>query len=300
MEARVTAAVSVLIAALAAPAAPAEKEAALWGKLRARIEAVDRGLDGVLGVSVKDLKGGMTLDVRPEEAFPQASSIKLAVLYELYLQAEEGRVDLGEVTRPPVPRVGGDGVLHLFGDKVSLTWRDLALLMTSLSDNAATNVLIDRVGMAAVNRRLDSLGLPATRLRRKMMDLEAARRGDENVSTPAEMRKLAETMYGGTGLSKERGRDMLKVAAVPKDSPFREPLPEALVVADKPGSLEAVRCVTAVVDLPDRPYAVSIMTTYLRRDADGAAAIREISAALYETFDRLSRSSDLGRIISER
>ena len=295
-----TAAVPLLVVSLAAPAAPAEKQGALWEKLRARIETVDRGLDGVLGASVKDLKGGMTLDVRPAEPFPQASSIKLAVLYELYRQAEEGRVDLGELTRPPLPRVRGGGVLQELGTQVSLTWRDVAVLMMGWSDNAATNVLIDRVGMDAVNRRLDSLGLRATRLRRRMMDLEAARRGDENVSTPAEMRQLAETMYAGTGLSKERARDMMAVAAVPKDSPFREPLPEGLVVADKPGSLEAVRCVTAIVDLPGRPYAVSIMTTYLRHDADGAAAIREISAALYETFDRLARSSDLGRIISEK
>ena len=295
-----TAAVPLLVVSLAAPAAPAEKQGALWEKLRARIEAVDRGLDGVLGVSVKDLKGGMTVDVRPAEPFPQASSIKLAVLYELYRQAEEGRVDLGELTQPPLPRVRGGGVLQELGNQVSLTWRDVAVLMMGWSDNAATNVLIDRVGMDAVNRRLDSLGLRATRLRRKMMDLEAARRGDENVSTPAEMRQLAETMYAGAGLSTERARDLMAVAAVPKDSPFRVPLPESLVVADKPGSLEAVRCVTAIVDLPGRPYAVSIMTTYLRHDADGAAAIREISAALYETFDRLARSSDLGRIISEK
>jgi beta-lactamase class A len=290
----------LLVVSLAAPAAPAAKQAALWDKLRGRIEAVDRGLDGVLGVSVKDLKGGMTLDVRPAEPFPQASSIKLAVLYELYRQAEEARVDLGELTRPPLPRVRGGGVLQELGNEVSLTWRDVAVLMMGWSDNAATNVLIDRVGMDAVNRRLDSLGLRATRLRRKMMDLEAARRGDENVSTPAEMRQLAETMYAGAGLSRERARDMMAVAAVPKDSPFRAPLPESLVVADKPGSLEAVRCVTAIVDLPGRPYVVSIMTTYLRRDADGEAAIKEISAALYETFDRLARSSDLGRIISEK
>ena len=294
------AAVPLLVLSLAAPAAPAEKQGALWEKLRARIEAVDRGLDGVLGASVKDLKGGMTLDVRPAEPFPQASSIKLAVLYELYRQAEEGRVDLGELTRPGLPRVRGGGVLQELGNQVSLTWRDVAVLMMGWSDNAATNVLIDRVGMDAVNRRLDSLGLRATRLRRKMMDLDAARRGDENVSTPAEMRQLAETMYAGAGLSRERARDLMAVAAVPKDSPFRVPLPESLVVADKPGSLEAVRCVTAIVDLPGRPYAVSIMTTYLRRDADGEAAIREISAALYETFDRLARSSDLGRIISEK
>lgn len=295
-----TASVSLLAVSLAATAAPAEKQAALWDKLRARIEAVDRGLDGVLGISVKDLKGGMTFELRPQEPFPQASSIKLAVLYELYRQAEEGRVDLGEITRPPLPRVRGGGVLQELGDKLSLTWRDVAVLMMGWSDNAATNVLIDRVGMDAVNRRLDGLGLRATRLRRKMMDLDAARRGDENVSNPAEMRQLVEAMYAGTGLSRERSRDMMAVAAVPKDSPFRVPLPESLVVADKPGSLEAVRCVTAVVDLPGRPYAVSIMTTYLRRDADGEAAIKEISAALYDTFDRLARSSDLGRIISEK
>ena len=69
---------------------------------------------------------------------------------------------------------------------------------------------------------------------------------------------------------------------------------------DKDGELEAVRVAAAVVDLPGRPYAVTIMTTYLRRDADGDALIREVSAALFETFDRLARSSDLGRIISER
>jgi beta-lactamase class A len=300
MEARVTAAVPLIVAALAAPAAPAEKQAALWDKLRARIEAVDRGLDGMLGVSVKDLKGGMTLDIRPQEPFPQASSIKLAVLYELYRQAEEGRVDLDEVTRPAPPRVGGGGVLQELGNQVSLTWRDVAVLMTGWSDNDAANVLIDRLGMDAVNRRLDSLGLRATRLRRKMMDLEAARRGDENVSTPSEMRQLVEAIHAGAGLSKDRTRDLRSVAAIAKHSDFEVPLPETVSVEGKTGYLEGVRCWTAVVDLPGRPYAVSIMTTYLRRDADGEAAIREISAALFDTFDRLARSSDLGRIISEK
>jgi beta-lactamase class A len=196
--------------------------------------------------------------------------------------------------------VGGGGVLQVLGDRVSLTWRDLAVLMMGWSDNEATNVLIGRVGMDAVNRRLDTLELPRTRLQRKMIDLEAARRGRENVSTPSEMVRLAEALYRGAGLSPARARDLLDVAAVEKDSPFRVPLPAGLRVADKPGSLEGVRCVTAVVDLPGRPYAAAIMTTYLRRDEDGEAAIREISAAIYQTFDRLARASEHGRVISER
>jgi beta-lactamase class A len=276
------------------------KEAVLWSQLHERVQAVERRLDGVLGVTVRDLEGGRTLELRADEVFPQASSIKWAVLYELYRQAGEGRVDLGEVRRLPVPRTGGGGVLELLGDGVSLTWRDLAILMMSHSDNEATNLLIDRVGMEAVNLRLAGLGLRATALRRRMMDLEAARRGDENVSTPAEMLRLVVAIRAGTGLPPEAAKDLMAVASVPKDSEFRRPIPASVPVADKPGALEGVRCVTAVVELPGRPYAAAIMTTYLKRDADGDAAIEEISKALFETFDRLARSSPLGRVISER
>ncbi|HVR72581.1 MAG TPA: serine hydrolase, partial [Vicinamibacteria bacterium] len=261
---------------------------------------VDRGLDGVLGVAVKDLTTGATVAVREHEVFPQASSIKLAVLYELYRQAEEGRLELGETTRPALPRVTGGGVLQVLGDRVSLTWRDLAVLMMGWSDNEATNLLVDRVGMEAVNRRLDRLELPRTRLRRKMMDLDAARQGRENVSTPSEMLRLVEALYRGAVLSPARAQDLLEAMSVEKDSPFRLPLPAGLRVADRPGGLEGVRCVSAVVDLPGRPYAAAIMTTYLRRDEDGEAAIRAISAALFETFDRLARASEHGRIVSER
>jgi beta-lactamase class A len=293
-------AAATIVAALAAPAHAGPKEDALWARLRARLERLEQSLDGVVGLSVKDLKTGATIEVLPDEPFPQASVIKLAVLYELYRQADEGKVDLAEVTRPPASRVVGGGVLQYLGPSVSLPWRDVAVLMMGWSDNAATNLLIDRLGMDAVNRRLDSLGLTRTRLRRRMMDLEAAKRGDENVSTPGEMRRLIETIHAGAGLSPARARDLRLVTATDKRTTFREPLPEGLVVLDKDGELEAVRAAAAVVDLPGRPYSVAIMTTYLRRDADGEALIREVSAALFETFDRLARSSDLGRIISER
>jgi beta-lactamase class A len=283
-----------------APPSPPAREAALLHKLELRLAEADRRLDGLLGISVKDLTTGATLEMRPDETFPTASSIKAAVLYELYLQAEAGRIDLSEVTRPPGARVKGGGALEILSDRVSLTWRDLAALMFAYSDNEATNVLTRKLGLAAVNQRLDAVGLPKTRMRRLMMDLEAARRGDENVSTPGELRRLLEIVYAGKGLSAERVQDLRAVATLPKDSPFRAPLPEGLAVADKPGWLEGVRCVGAVVDLPGRPYSAAIMTSYLKKDAEGDAVIREISALLYETFSRLARSSDLGRVISER
>jgi len=298
----------LLTASGQSPVAPsAEKEPALWGKLRARIQTLDANLEGVLGVAVKDLKSGATLEVRGDQPFPTASSIKVAVLYELYRQAEEDRIDLGGTTHPPLPRVKGGGVLQELGGEISLTWRDLAVLMMGWSDNEAANLLIEKVGMDAVNRRLGALGLTATHLRRRMMDLDAARRGNENVSTPADLNRLMQAIYEGKGLSGDRAKDIVAVAATPKwgsgrsaPAPFRLPLPETLVVADKAGELEGVRCVTALVYLPDRPYAVTIMTTYLRSGEEGEAAIRDVSAAVFETLDRLGRSSELGRIISER
>jgi beta-lactamase class A len=300
--------VALLAAAAAAPAPkvlaeekPDAKASALLDRLRSEVQARAARLDGVLGVYVEDLKSGAVVELRADETFPTASSIKPAVLYELYKQADEGRLDVNEVTRPPVPRVAGGGVLEMLGDRVSLAWRDLALLMMVHSDNEATNVLIRKLGMDSVNRRLDALALPHTRLRRQMMDLEAARWGNENVSTPREMARLAALVARGEGLSAQRAKDLLAVATVPaQGSPFRRGLPEGVRAVAKPGSLEGVRCEMAWVDVPGRPYAAGIMTAYLAREEDGEEAIQALSAALYSTFDRLARASEFGRVISER
>ncbi len=306
MEAPVTRLFSflALALALATPARAEElsgKEKALWEKLRARVEAVDRALDGFLGMAVRDHRTGATIELRADELFPAASTIKLAILYELFRQADERRVDLAEVTHPTLPRVGGGGILQSLGGNVALTWRDLSVLMIGWSDNEAANLLAGRVGMEAVNRRLDTLGLTRTRLRRRMMDLEAAREGRENVSTPSELARLAEAVARGTGLPVELARDLRAVAATPEShSAFRAALPEGLTAYTKSGELEAVRCEVGYVDLPGRPYTAAVMTTYLRRDADGEAAIRDVSAAVYDAMARLARSSDLGRVISEK
>jgi beta-lactamase class A len=258
-------------------------------------------LDGILGVYVRDLTTGATVELRPDEVFPTASSIKLAVLYELYRQADEGRVQLSDLVAPPRNPVSSEGILRFMSPQTRLTLRDVGLLVMSLSDNEGANELIRHVGMDAVNRRLDTLSLKATRLRRLMLDIEAARRGEENVSTPREMARLAEVVALGEGLPADLAADLRTVATVPDPgSYFRKGLPEEQLAISKVGTLEGVRCEAAWVDVPGRPYSAAIMTAYLRREGDGDAAITELSAAIYDTFDRLARSSDYGRIISDR
>ncbi len=179
-----------------------------------------------------------------------------------------------------------------------ITLRDVATMMVAVSDNAATNVLIDRVGMENVNAMLDSLGLTHMRLRRKMMDVKAASEGRENVATPHEFVTLLADLYQGKVLNKEMTDDFFKMLSTHKDSWIPRELPDNLKIADKPGALEGVRNDSGIVFVENRPYAISIMTSYLRRERDGEEAISGISLAAYRMFDRLGRASEYGRVVS--
>lgn len=272
----------------------------LWQKLESSITDVDKGLDGVLGVTIVDLTDSHQYNLHADDVYPQASSIKIAVLAELYRQAQQGKLKLTDFYTVTASDLVPDSDIMggLTPGVTKLTLRDLATIMVAVSDNSATNVLIDRVGMDNVNTLMTSLGLPHTRLRRKMMDLKAAGEGRENVSTPREMATLLEQLYRGKVLNKEMTDDFFKVLSTHKDSWIPRYLPEGLKIANKPGSLEGVRNDSGVIFLEHRPYIICVMTTYLRHESDGEDAIAHISQAAYRMFDRLSRASEYGRVIS--
>jgi beta-lactamase class A len=280
--------------------APQEKEQVLWQKLEATITGVDRNLDGVLGVAILDLTTGQKYFLQADEVLPTASSIKIAILAELYRQAQQGKIKLGDLyTLQSSDLVGGSGISGALTPGVTrLTIRDVAALMISVSDNSATNIIIDRIGMENVNALLDSLGLTHTRLRRKMMDVKAAAEGRENIATPREMVTLLEDLYRGKVLNKPMTDDFFALLSVHKESYIPRELPEDLRIANKPGELEGVRNDSGIVFTGNRPFVISVMTTYLRREKDGGDAIIRIATAAYQMFDRLSRSSQYGRVVS--
>src|SRR3989449_9541608 len=278
----------------------AEKQQLLWQKLESTIDDVDRHLDGVLGVAVLDLTTGQKFLLHADEVFPQAT-IKIAVLAEFYHQARSGKLKLTDLYTVQSSDLVPDSYIMagLTPGVTRITLRDLATMMVAVSDNSATNVLIDRVSMENVNALMDSLGLAHTRLRRKMMDLKAAGEGRENISTPREMMTLLEDLYRGKVLNKEMTDDFFKVLSTEKkDSFIPRDLPEGLKVANKHGELEGVRNDSGVVFLQNRPYVICVMTTYLRRERDGEEAISKISLTAYRIFDRLARASEFGRVIS--
>jgi len=276
------------------------KTKVLWQKLDAAIAQVDQHLDGVMGVAIGDLTTGDHFLLHEDEVFAQASSIKITVLANLYLQAQQGKLKLNDLyTVQSSDLVPDSDIMNGLTPGVTrVTLRDLATMMVAVSDNSATNVLIDRVGMDNVNAMLDSLDLKRTRLRRKMMDLEAARQGRENVSTPREMMTLLDALYHGKVLNKESTANFFKMLSTNKASFLPRDLPPDLKVANKPGELEAVRNDSGIVFVEGRPYVICVMTAFLRNEREGEEAISKVSLETWRMFDRLSRATEFGRVVS--
>jgi beta-lactamase class A len=295
--------IAILASSLSAqtsPPPPSEKQQVLWMKLEKSILDVDRNLDGVMGVAIVDLTDGHKYQLHSNDVFPQASSIKICVLAELYRQAQQGKLKLTDLyTVNSADLVQDSDIMGgLTPGVTQITLRDLATMMVAVSDNSATNVLIDRVGMDNVNSFLNAQGLHETKLRRKMMDLKAASEGRENVSTPSEMTSLLQALYRGQILNKEMTDDFFKVLSTHKDSWIPRDLPDDLKIANKPGALEGVRNDSGVIFVEKRPYILCVMTTYLHRERDGEEAISKISLEAWRMFDRIARASEYGRVIS--
>ncbi len=303
------------MAVTAAGAAPAPdplaepKRRELRGKLEAALAGLASDLEGSSGYLVRDLTTGETFERNADAVFPAASVIKLPVLLELLRQAEEGTVDLSRpVAVDPQARVEGGGVLEKWSEPYpALTAGHLAVLMMDFSDNYATNLLIDVVGMERVGRRLKGWGLRDTLLRREMMDVEAARAGRENVSTPRDLVTLLERLHRGQLLDPEHTRRAIAIMkrnedTPPRRTPIKRGLPPDVEAADKEGELDGVRCGAGIVFVRgappgagDRPFALAVMTAYLKDDAAGEAYISAVTRAAYDYFRTVALSSEHGR-----
>jgi len=278
----------------------------LWQKLEGTVKQVNQELNGTMGVAILDLTDGREFLENPDHVFAQASSIKVAILAELYRQQQQseegatGKAKLSDLyTVDAHDIVDGSAIMSGLTPGVTrVTNHDLATFMVAVSDNSATNVLIDRLGMQNVNALLDQLGLRQTRLQRKMMDVKAAQEGRENLSTPREMMTLFAALYQNKVLNKALTEDFFKVLGTPKASDIPRYIPEDVVCANKPGELAGVRNDVGIVFVPNRPFVIVVMTAYLNQERDGDDAIAKIAGVAYDYFDRVARSSKYGRIVS--
>lgn len=287
--------VLALLGMFAVPAAAQTEHLSILGdKLRAELAAIAEEVPGVMGIAVVDLTSGERFGVNETLIFPQGSSIKVPILVELYRQAYEGRLELDDrVTIRSGDQTGGSGILRHFGDGSSaLSLRDLAILMIVLSDNTATNLLIDRVGMDRVNRTMKELGFANTRLQRRMIRPQDSAAGRENISTPTEAADLM-VRIARCELPMSPGlcQDLRSILEMPKEVPGS--IPENVAVAWKGGSITGVRAGWGIVGLAGRPYVVAAMVNY----GDGPTAVEAIGRvndAAFSYFSRLAGATPYG------
>ena len=274
----------------------------LWKKLDARIGDAVEKFDGVMGVAIVDLTDGRAILKNADHVFPTASSIKIAILLELYRQEQSGKAKLNDVYTFDAKDLVEDSQIMtgLTPGVTIVTNRDLAQFMVAVSDNAAANVLIDRIGMQNVNATLRSLGLTKTNLRRKMMDIAAARRGDENVSTPQEMVRLLELIFKGKALNKELTDAFIKQLSTGKNSYIPRELPPGLQIANKPGSLDGIRTDSGIIFAKNRPFAISVMTSSVRDERGAERTIGEIALEAFRYFEMRGKTTEYGRILEAK
>ena len=225
---------------------------------------------GVTGVVVREVGGATFFSQRPDEVFPAASVIKIPLVMALYADAAEGRLSLEE--RVPVgAAVGGTGILGDLRDVADVSLRDLAMLTIALSDNTATNRVIERIGVPRVEERLAEWGCVRTKLARGMFDWDAQRRGLENVAAPSEIVALLERLVRGELVDRATSDAVIAVLErCQDDAMLRRYLGKGGRVANKTGTLAATRNDAAILFGPTRKVVVA---AFMREVADPLAAV---------------------------
>jgi beta-lactamase class A len=228
--------------------------------------------DGKLWLYAKNLDTGAEFGLRPDEKVRTASTIKLPILCALCDLVAAGMVRWDEkLTLRDEDKISGSGVLHEFSGGTQLTVRDVAHVMIVVSDNSATNLILDRITADAVNDYLDRIGLKATRALRKVRGdgndlkppsgLSKASLLPENkpyglgVSTPREMVALLEMIERGKIVSPEASKEII---ATLKRQQYKSCIGRRRgdEVASKSGALDALRSDVGIIYLPTSRLAI--------------------------------------------
>lgn len=288
-----------------------------------RMDAFFADLGGTVGVVVDHLDTDLTLSYNADEMYPTASTLKVPILYELFRQADEGKVDLSErVTLTHENRVPGSGVLQNLDEGLQPTIRDLAELMIIVSDNWATDLVYDIIGKEPLAQTLQNLGLHNTHIPltiREMfcltaekdpndpsLDYEGLREalkqsrppldhlglsGDErnNTSSPRDLARLFRLIHEGAGLSEESREAIITIHKHQNFGtiiPARLPNDQGIETAHKTGSLRGVKADAGIVYSPKVNYAIAFMS---KQQVDVPETVDRMAHASRWVWDQLAQ-----------
>ena len=264
-----------------------------------RIQSAIQGFPGTVSLYAKNLDTGASYELRADAPVPTASTIKLPIMVELFAEAEEAKFYWNQkLELSDQDKVSGSGVLTELSGGDLLPIRDLMHLMIVVSDNTATNLILDRIGGNAVNRRMAQLGLTQTAVMRKIMQTkpesfteEGKKPGNDRWGTgrscPRDMVVILEKLYRGQLVSKAASEEMINVLKRQRDLQGVGRDMTDTVVASKSGALDHLRSEAAIVYSAHGPVAMSITVNNIPKvdygvDNPGNLLIAGLSQILVE------------------
>lgn len=258
----------VLVMLLAATAALAQTEQpAKQLSLDQRVRAEVAQFKGKVSLFAKNLDTGAVYELGGDDRVPTASTIKIAIMVEAFARVNDGKAKwTDELILTKEKKVGGSGILGEFGDGLRLTFRDAVTLMMIMSDNTATNLVIDVLTADAVNARMESLGLKETRLMRRVFGggVSAEGKKEENKvfglgrSSPREMVLLLEKLERGEVISPAASKEMLELMKREQGTNGIWRDDWRLPKATKSGALDALRSNIGILYHPRGRIALAV------------------------------------------
>ena len=234
--------------------------------LHRTLDAIANAHKGVVGYAVRNVDTGEHLELRGDETFPTASLIKMALLVTLFDMVEKGQISLDDPIRVlKVDKVPGSGMLQHLHDGVEITVGDAAYLMSTISDNTATNLLIDKVSIRRSWEKMEALGLPHTKLHSKSflritsVAMDSSVKYGLGVTTPNEMSQLFALLAQGKAVSPRADSTMLAMLANNTNADLLQRFAAGVSLSHKDGATDQVRTNCGLFRLQSR-VAVCVLT----------------------------------------
>lgn len=282
-------------------------------ELRRVLERIAATHAGVVGISVRNLNTMESLSIRGDETFPSASLVKVAILVTLLdeVAKEEMRLD-EQSTMIARDQVGGSGVINRLHSGTEFTLEDLAWLMITLSDNTATNLLLDKLDIATVGEKMEALELPHTDVHSKTFRRQTSIAMDSSklygfgVMTPNETTQLFTLLYQGRAVSPALDSLALRMLFANQDyNMMVRWLPGDTRVAHKTGSVDETRNDCGIMYSPAAPIALCVMTrenedTSYAVDSAAHLLIARIARAVYSHYNPDAELPELPVITPDR
>lgn len=250
--------------------------------LRNYLESLPKDLQVSLVVMDKD--STVLFEQNATKEVPSASIIKVPILVELMYQTIATRFKLSDTHKlTEEEKVGGSGDLQ-YEPPQEISIEELAVEMIRISDNTATNVLIDKIGMYNINNMLAYHGYETTRLNRKMMDFTAVKRGIQNYTSAAESARMMHAIFTGKIMNEATCKKMIEILLTCADvTTIPRYIPRTIPVAHKTGTLDYVRGDVGII-YGDNPLVISVFVENFESLEYAEKVIGTISKIAFDTW----------------